>query len=674
MKQKIQRWTSALVILSLIVNGFIFGDLAHADTICIPTVTNSTSLGITNFTLGSINNTTPTPSGQGGVTYNNYTNDFAPVLVTKGDFVNYSLTYSPSSLIYFSLFTWLDNSNYNSDAVGNLFSSPTAGTVPIQSFYSSGLVTLRVITSTAPYTGPGSFSLCSADDGEYEDYQLLVQGSAPAVNMLNSFNSTFVREGGRTDSFEVQLDKMPSANVTVNFSSGSRINLSSNSLTFTPSNWYIKQAVTATAVNDGLSNGTTNEQITVTTSSADGTYNGLVVTPFEVQVLDNEVVDDSSVEIHLFSTSTANNGVDGDYAKVSGITSFGEFPADNFFGPFDAVINDDITTPTAIRYNYNNSLTSSISFGVDPVLTVLSSPTVLSLGDDELTSNIALPFDVMMYGQAMKYIKISSNGIIYLASTTIQATDTGNAQPWEGSAAMDLTLANRYTLTTINELMIAALWSDLTPASAGGAGTISYGVEGIAPNRVFVIYYNGVAPYDGTGGVNTSQVKFRESAIGPSAEVTVTAVVDPVISFTLTPSICNLGSLSSSEVKTCQFGIEVETNAAGGYTATIKDANNGSLLSGANNIPSSSVTLSSGTAGFGITSSSSTGNITNNATCSNASTRVVTGITSSDQIIVEGSEPTLSESTTICVGAIITDMTPAGSYSDVATVTVVGNF
>lgn len=674
--KKFIRFLSSAVIVSLIASNLTVGNFAQADTICIPTVTSSTSLGITNFTLGGINNTTPTPSGQGGVVYHDYTGNFAPELVTKGDTVNFSLSFAPTSA-YFGIYAWAGINQYNAASVsGNAISSPVSSSLVIPN-YPTGIITLRAAVSTAMLDNP---QLCSSPEGEYEDYSLLVQGAAPAVNFLPTNGSTFVREGGRTDTFGLQLDTKPTANVTITLTPDSRFTLSNTSFTFTPANWYIHQNVTVTAVDDGIANGQADQQVSYSTSSSDGAYDGLTGSPLSVQVIDNDSADDSSIEINIFSTSTDNN-TGGDvppvYPKVSGITSFGEFGGDNFFGPTDS---SDISTPTARRYNYfNGGMTSPLKTDFTPTLTTLSSPTVLALDDDALTDDITLPFDVMLYGRAMRHIKIGSNGIIYLSPTAVQSTNLGNENPYVGTSALDLSnISASSTFSPNGEVMIAALWSDLSPASAGGSGTISYGVEGTAPNQQFIVYYDSVAPFSGTGGVNTVQVKLIESAVNPTGDVNVTANIDPTISFTLTSNNCGLGSLSTSLVKTCSFDVAVQTNATGGYTASIKDANNGALISGSNSISSQSVTLGSGGGetheGFGITSSSASGDVVNNATCSDEASRIVTGITDTNQSVAVGNGPTLSDSTTVCVGAIISDLTPAGSYTDTAIVTVVGNF
>lgn len=92
-----------------------------------------------------------------------------------------------------------------------------------------------------------------------------------------------------TDFYTVSLDTAPTANVVIDLLiDGSDIELTSNSLVFTPSNWYIPQIVTATPLDDTDVEGTEENIITHTVTSADLGYQGLVVPSVVVTITDDD--------------------------------------------------------------------------------------------------------------------------------------------------------------------------------------------------------------------------------------------------------------------------------------------------------------------------------------------------------------------------------------------------
>lgn len=196
-----------------------------------------------------------------------------------------------------------------------------------------------------------------------------------------------------------------------------------------------------------------------------------------------------------------------------------------------------------------------------------------------------------------------------------------------------------------------------------------------------VIFYNTV--------LNSTEVYDHYLAAIPSSglsggdvsaggEVNVSAAVDASLLVTIDQTLCNLGILSTSEVRTCPFTVGVQTNAVNGYNVYVKDTNDGKLLSGTNIIPSASGNLSQDNGmvneGFGLTSSVSVPGMEQNLTCENGASRLVAAVSSVDAAVMLNSGPTATDSAIVCVGAIISQITPAGNYSDNLIVTVVGNF
>ncbi|MBK8170646.1 MAG: calcium-binding protein [Sandaracinaceae bacterium] len=94
-----------------------------------------------------------------------------------------------------------------------------------------------------------------------------------------------------TDTFTVVLTSQPSADVTISLTSNDTTEgtVSPASVTFTSLNWNMTQTVTVTGVNDFLDDGDIAYSIvTGATASADGTYNGLVVSDVSVTNTDND--------------------------------------------------------------------------------------------------------------------------------------------------------------------------------------------------------------------------------------------------------------------------------------------------------------------------------------------------------------------------------------------------
>jgi len=171
-----------------------------------------------------------------------------------------------------------------------------------------------------------------------------------------------------------------------------------------------------------------------------------------------------------------------------------------------------------------------------------------------------------------------------------------------------------------------------------------------------------------------------------SGTVTVTATVDPTISFSIT-STCNLPNMNASTISACALSSVVATNAVTGYSASVVGANSGTLVrtGGSGTIAALSGTLDaavSGDVGFGITTNDSGGTVNVAAeanTCSNITptgTQAITSVATS-KVYANGSgvtDGTGEGAVTVCVRAKPEAVTPAGAYTTTLTFTAVGNF
>lgn len=100
--------------------------------------------------------------------------------------------------------------------------------------------------------------------------------------------NTQIKEGNTEDDrIDVSLRSKPSADVTVTIDTGDEFTSDVTTLTFTTANWDDEQEVQLTAVDDTEVEGTRVEQIILTSSSDDGTYDDLEKT-FDITILDND--------------------------------------------------------------------------------------------------------------------------------------------------------------------------------------------------------------------------------------------------------------------------------------------------------------------------------------------------------------------------------------------------
>ncbi len=127
------------------------------------------------------------------------------------------------------------------------------------------------------------------------------------------------------------------------------------------------------------------------------------------------------------------------------------------------------------------------TFGED----VLSNPTVLNLGDDQVAGNLPLGFNFTFFGNSYNTFQVSSNGFIAFSNVGSGCCSGGNL-----------------TSGFVNPNNLIALgWTDLNPRGA----PINYQTIGAAPNRVLVVEYDNV-PFFGGGTVLSGQIKLFEGS------------------------------------------------------------------------------------------------------------------------------------------------------------------
>jgi hypothetical protein len=177
--------------------------------------------------------------------------------------------------------------------------------------------------------------------------------------------------------------------------------------------------------------------------------------------------------------------------------------------------------------------------------------------------------------------------------------------------------------------------------------------------------------------------------VGNLNEVNISASVDPSLSLALSSTTCDLGTLSAANIKTCNYNSTVSTNAANGYSAYIKA--DGAFRSATHNITDvgdGAVTATSEEYGVSTTLAAETISQINDAdgdfgyTSADCTTMdsqsaieaTSAAITTGDQTFASSAAPINADVATLCHAVGITPTTPAGSYAQLVTITVTGNF
>jgi uncharacterized repeat protein (TIGR01451 family) len=116
----------------------------------------------------------------------------------------------------------------------------------------------------------------------------IIEDDVPGVTVTEPGGSTAVTEGGGTDTYTLVLTSRPSSNVTVTLSPSAQLTTALPQLVFSPTNWNVAQAVTVSAVDDGIVEGPDSGTVAHAVTSTDASYNGLTVAPVAVSITDND--------------------------------------------------------------------------------------------------------------------------------------------------------------------------------------------------------------------------------------------------------------------------------------------------------------------------------------------------------------------------------------------------
>lgn len=152
----------------------------------------------------------------------------------------------------------------------------------------------------------------------------------------------------------------------------------------------------------------------------------------------------------------------------------------------NASLNAVYTGPAAPS---NCNLYNVTAIGYAPTA-IAGTPVVLA--DDEVSGAIPIGFTFNFFCQPKTDLYISSNGFITFVGGSGSGCCSGSTLP----------------TGTITDF-IAGSWNDLYPPAGG---SISYQLTGLAPNRVFIVEYNGINHCCSAGPINTFQIKLFETS------------------------------------------------------------------------------------------------------------------------------------------------------------------
>ncbi|MEG4970899.1 SBBP repeat-containing protein, partial [Microcoleus sp. B6-A1] len=178
-----------------------------------------------------------------------------------------------------------------------------------------------VAGSTTSTNLPTANPLQAANGGGASDaFITKIIPGGPQVKIVESGGSTNVAESGTTDTYTVVLTNQPTANVAIALNTDTQIQPIAG-ISFTPTNWFVPQTVTVSAVDDAVAETSPHSgPITHTAISTDANYNGTTASftvngtagnTVNANITDN---DTAGVSITPTNTTATEAGANGSYS------------------------------------------------------------------------------------------------------------------------------------------------------------------------------------------------------------------------------------------------------------------------------------------------------------------------------------------------------------------------
>lgn len=192
---------------------------------------------------------------------------------------------------------WVLNADYNYGYVGQ-YGPPAAiadGVIYFTGLSKDGLWSVEWWDTVLGIVDHTDSATCSSGEialpvpSTAWDWALKMTLSEPcAVLVFETSGATRVAEGGKSDTYEVVLSSMPSADVAVSVRPGVQVTATPSLLTFTAGDWDEPQAVRVRAVDDDVIEGGHTDRIRHTASSGDPDYDAIDIARVTVRIADND--------------------------------------------------------------------------------------------------------------------------------------------------------------------------------------------------------------------------------------------------------------------------------------------------------------------------------------------------------------------------------------------------
>lgn len=168
-----------------------------------------------------------------------------------------------------------------------------------------------------------------------------------------------------------------------------------------------------------------------------------------------------------------------------------------FFAQVTTCLGNNVTVCQGQNVTINHCSSGGGS-GSNPLY--LNNPTNVSLSDDAWSAAINIGFPFSFYGNVYTQCLIGSNGIV-----SFNISNAGGYCAWSLNGTP---LPNTSTPAATNSAMMC--YQDLNPANAT-SGPVQYQTIGTAPNRKFIVLYNGVTMFSCTNSCAYIGMVFHES-------------------------------------------------------------------------------------------------------------------------------------------------------------------
>jgi endonuclease/exonuclease/phosphatase family metal-dependent hydrolase len=278
------------------------------------------------------------------------------------------------------------------------------------------------------------------------------QTQISGVLITQSGTRVDVEEGGATDSYQLSLVSIPTADVTITVDPDDQTDLGDGAgvaivLTFTTADALIPQAVNVAAVDDMAVEGVHTSIITHTAASADAAYNGLAIGSVVANVVDNDAASPTSIVISEIMYNPASDESSPGIAEWIEVVNTGTSTIDLGGWLFDdedasnwgAIPAGTMLSPDQIAVFFDAGFTSTATFRAEwsiPAGAIVVGITWGSLanapaavGDEVLVllDSSAMQMDAVDYDDGNPWPSVGGGGSsIYLKHVALDNSTGGN--------------------------------------------------------------------------------------------------------------------------------------------------------------------------------------------------------------------------------------------------------